>query len=342
MVLMKMKFSFQKRVKLAQSLWLLSWMATVAGSITFCLGCFLKIELRKRAEVMGNTDIYIVPHTLMIVGLGGLGINYFAGRICQDALDPSRFPQWKTFLKPYFGASMFVTFLMFMAMLMSFIMKGSLESSLLIGLRKGIRFYKDTDTPGRCFQKQSIDRLQMDFQCCGNDDYRDWFEVQWISNRYLDLSTKDVKDRIKSNVDGRYLLDGVPFSCCNPSSPRPCIQYQLTNDTAHFSYEHQTEELNLYLRGCREALVSYYGGLMNTIGVIVLSVLLVQGSVLASLRYLQTSLEALEGQADAEAESEGYLLEKSVKETVMEWLEPVLKLLQLNQVASEEGDAAPA
>lgn len=67
-----------------------------------------------------------------------------------------------------------------------------------------------------------------------------------------------------------------------------------------------------------------------------------QGSVLASLRYLQTSLEALEGQADAEAESEGYLLEKSVKETVMEWLEPVLKLLQLNQVASEEGDAAPA
>lgn len=82
--------------------------------------------------------------------------------------------------------------------------------------------------------------------------------------------------RIKSNVDGRYLLDGVPFSCCNPSSPRPCIQYQLTNNSAHFNYEYQTEELNLYLRGCREALVSYFMGLMNTIGAGVLSVFLLQ------------------------------------------------------------------
>ena len=82
--------------------------------------------------------------------------------------------------------------------------------------------------------------------------------------------------RIKSNVDGRYLVDGVPFSCCNPSSPRPCIQNRLTNNSAHYNYEHQTEELNLYIRGCREALVNYYMGLMNTIGAVVLSVFLIQ------------------------------------------------------------------
>lgn len=85
-----------------------------------------------------------------------------------------------------------------------------------------------------------------------------------------------VFSRIKSNVDGRYLVDGVPFSCCNPSSPRPCIQYQLTNNSAHYNYEYQTEELNIYLRGCREALVNYYMGLMNTIGAGVLSVFLLQ------------------------------------------------------------------
>lgn len=69
-----------------------------------------------------------------------------------------------------------------------------------------------------------------------------------------------------------------------------------------------------------------------------------QGLVLASLRYLHTSLEALEGQENAEAESEGYLLEKSVKETVMEYLEPILKFLPLNQVSAEggEGEEAPA
>lgn len=78
--------------------------------------------------------------------------------------------------------------------------------------------------------------------------------------------------RIKSNVDGRYLVDGVPFSCCNPSSPRPCIQYQLTNNSAHYSYDHQTEELNLWVRGCRDALLSYYSSLMNSMGVITLLV----------------------------------------------------------------------
>lgn len=54
MVVMKMKFPFQKRVKLAQGLWLLSWSATVAGAMTFSLGCILKTELRRRAEVQSN------------------------------------------------------------------------------------------------------------------------------------------------------------------------------------------------------------------------------------------------------------------------------------------------
>lgn len=82
--------------------------------------------------------------------------------------------------------------------------------------------------------------------------------------------------RIKSNVDGRYLVDGVPFSCCNPSSPRPCIQYHLTNNSAHYNYDYQTEELNIYVRGCRESLVNYYMSMMNTIGAAVLSVFLLQ------------------------------------------------------------------
>lgn len=80
-------------------------------------------------------------------------------------------------------------------------------------------------------------------------------------------------------MDGRYLVDGVPFSCCNPSSPRPCIQYKLTNNSAHYNYEHQTEELNIFIRGCREALVGYYMGLMNSIGAVVLTVFILQVSV---------------------------------------------------------------
>uniref|UniRef100_A0A4W4E3Q6 Retinal outer segment membrane protein 1a n=1 Tax=Electrophorus electricus TaxID=8005 RepID=A0A4W4E3Q6_ELEEL len=332
MVWAKMKFPFEKRVKLAQGLWLLSWLAIVGGALNFCFGCFLKTEIRRRTEVMDNSNIHIVPNTLIVSGLAAIGINYFAGQICQDALDVGRFPRWKTFLKPYCCCAIIFTSLTLIGVILSFTMRSSLEGSLQVGLRNALRFYKDTDTPGRCFQKQTIDHLQMEFRCCGNNDYRDWFEVQWISNRYLDFSSKEVKDRIKSNVDGRYLLDGVPFSCCNPSSARPCIQYKLTNNSAHYNYEHQTEELNIFVRGCREALLSYYTALMNSIGAGVLLLFLLQSVVLASLRYLQTSMEAVIGQENTEIETEGYLLEKNVSETIVEYLNPVMKLLLLNQV----------
>lgn len=72
--------------------------------------------------------------------------------------------------------------------------------------------------------------------------------------------------RVLSNVEGKFLMESVPFSCCNPGSPRPCIQHQLTNNSAHYDYDHHTEELNIWTRGCRESLVAYYGGMMNSIG----------------------------------------------------------------------------
>lgn len=48
-------------------------------------------------------------------------------------------------------------------------------------------------------------------------------------------------------------------------------------------------------------------------------------------------MEAVVGQENTEVETEGYLLEKSVSETIMEYLDPVMKLLLINQV--EDGQA---
>lgn len=82
--------------------------------------------------------------------------------------------------------------------------------------------------------------------------------------------------RVLSNVEGKYLMDSVPFSCCNPGSPRPCIQHHLTNNSAHYDYDHRTEELNIWTRGCLEALFSYYSSLMSSIGVFVLFAIILE------------------------------------------------------------------
>ncbi|XP_018515681.1 rod outer segment membrane protein 1b [Lates calcarifer] len=343
-MLLKMNFTQQRRVRLAQGLWLMSWLAVMCGAFIFCLGVYLKTELLRRNEVMENTEIHVVPNILMMVGLASIGTNWVASRVCQDSLDATRFPRWKVLLLAWFAVAALLCCLLIAVVVLSYALQGRLEESLKVGLRNGIRFYKDTDVPGRCFQKETIDRLQMEFRCCGNSNFRDWFEVQWVSNRYLDFTSKDVKDRIRSNVDGRYLLDAVPFSCCNPASPRPCLQYHLTDNSAHYNYDFQSEELNLHSRGCRQALIDYYMGLMNSTGPGVLSVILIQMTVLVSLRYLQTAVEGAMALEDPEGESVGYLLEKGVKETIEDVKINVMTMLKLAQVdpaeASPDGEKA--
>lgn len=63
-----------------------------------------------------------------------------------------------------------------------------------------------------------------------------------------------------------------------------------------------------------------------------------QMSILVSLRYLQTAMEGVLGQENMEIETEGYILEKGVKETLLETKEKMMKLFQLAQV----GDASAA
>ncbi|XP_053456913.1 peripherin-2 [Nycticebus coucang] len=342
MALMKVKFDQKKRVKMAQGLWLMNWVSVLAGIIIFSLGLFLKIELRKRSDVMNNSESHFVPNSLIGVGVLSCVFNSLAGKICYDSLDPAKYTKWKPWLKPYLVICVLFNVILFLVALCCFLLRGSLESTLAHGLKNGMKYYRDTDTPGRCFMKKTIDLLQIEFKCCGNNGFRDWFEIQWISNRYLDFSSKEVKDRIKSNVDGRYLVDGVPFSCCNPNSPRPCIQYQLTNNSAHYSYDHQTEELNLWLRGCRAALLSYYGSLMNSMGIITLLVWLLEVSITIGLRYLHTALDSVPNPEEPECESEGWLLEKSVPETWKAFLESLKKLSKGNQVEAEGVDAGQA
>lgn len=76
--------------------------------------------------------------------------------------------------------------------------------------------------------------------------------------------------RLRSNVDGQFLVDGVPFSCCSTFSPRPCIQQRLADGSAHYNYDRRSRELNLWRRGCHQVLMDHYTTIMQSVGLIVL------------------------------------------------------------------------
>ncbi|XP_019407902.1 PREDICTED: photoreceptor outer segment membrane glycoprotein 2 [Crocodylus porosus] len=336
MAVFQVKFTKTKRDKLAQILWILNWVSVVSGVMLFSLGLFLKIEIKKRNEVMAR-EINFVPNMLISVGVIACIINFLGGKICYDCSDTNKFSRWKLVMFPYILCTFCFTFCILVGAVMCYTMRNELEESLYLGLRNAIKFYKDTDIPGRCFLKKTIDLLQIGFQCCGNNGFRDWFEIQWVSVRYLNMASQEVLDRLKSNVDGIFLVDGVPFSCCNPNSPRPCIQYQLTNNSAHYNYDFLTMELNIWMKGCKQALLDYYTDIMKSIGIIVLIIWFFELSVLMGVRYLQTAMKNVLLLGDPECESNGWLLENSFVETAKYNIHIIKNLGKVNHMSTVSG-----
>ncbi|CAM9839116.1 unnamed protein product [Lampetra fluviatilis] len=345
MAVLGVRFTKEKRVKLAQILWILNWISVVSGLLLFSLGTVLKVELRRRADLMveGGAGLHSLPNLLMGVGLLACVINLLGGKICHDfaTADSAKVSRWRLVLLPYTVCALVFTACLLAGGLMCYGARGALDGALRAGLRNAMHFYRDTDVPGRCFIKRSIDLLQMEFHCCGNSGFRDWFELQWISVRYLDMASKDVRDRLKSNVDGKFLVDGVPFSCCNPNSPRACIQQGITNSSAHYNYDYLSEELNLWMRGCREALLEHYTGILAYVGLTVLLVWLFELSVLVGVRYMQTAMENALLAGDPDCECEGWLLESGLAETARSNFNVIKSLGKSNQIDSVMGKEDP-
>lgn len=90
--------------------------------------------------------------------------------------------------------------------------------------------------------------------------------LQASTSRRPNSPVPSLCSRIQSNVEGLYLIDGVPFSCCNPHSPRPCLQSRLSDPHAHPLFDPRQPNLNLWAQGCHGVLLGHLQGLASTLG----------------------------------------------------------------------------
>lgn len=314
----------QPRVRLAQGLWLLSWLLALAsGLILLCSGHLLVQLWHLGSFLAPSCQFTALPQVALAAGAVALSTGLVGAGASRASLDAVQYPPWRRILAPLLvagtagGGGLLV-----LALGLALALPGSLDTGLEEGLGAAMAHYKDTEVPGHCHAKRLLDELQLSHHCCGRHGYKDWFGVQWVSSRYLDPNDQDMVDRIQSNVEGLYLIDGVPFSCCNPHSPRPCLQSRLSDPHAHPLFDPRQPNLNLWAQGCHGVLLRHLQGLASTLGSVLAVTFLLQTLVLLGLRYLQTALEELEGVFDREGEAQGYLFPGGLRDMLTSaWLQ---------------------
>lgn len=91
------------------------------------------------------------------------------------------------------------------------------------------------------------------------------------------------------------------------------------------------------MKGCRQALLDYYTGIMRSIGIAALLIWLFELSVLIGVRYLQTAMKNVLLLGDLEGESDGWLLENSFVETAKYNINIIKNLGKANQISTVSG-----
>lgn len=184
----------QPRIRLAQGLWLLSWLLALAGGLTLLCSGHLLVQLWHLGTFLApSCPFAALPQVALAAGAVALGTGLVGAGASRASLDAAQYPPWRGVLGPLLVASTAGGGgLLVLALGLALALPGSLDIGLEEGLATALAHYKDTEVPGHCHAKRLLDELQLRYHCCGRHGYKDWFGIQWVSSRYLDPNDQDV------------------------------------------------------------------------------------------------------------------------------------------------------
>ncbi|XP_077992410.1 photoreceptor outer segment membrane glycoprotein 2-like [Glandiceps talaboti] len=288
------------RGRLGGILWIMNWLSAGASVFIAAMGIYFKLKVEDKTSLIEGYNNNVLPWMLTVVGFLCAILFLAGGRICHCSGQAHTRAKFKGFLRPYLVFLMVIVVLIIASGSMCFAHRDDLQHSLRKGIEKAMERYKDNST-----YKTEIDYLQMDFECCGNNDYDDWFAVSWINNKYLNMDDAEVKAKMST---GHYLNDDVPFSCCDPRAKRPCIHHHVTDNNEHYNYDFNVA-MTIHQRGCKQALSEYFSRRLAIMGSILMSMFVAQLIVLIATRYLQTSIYTASAADNHTLPSPGWLFE---------------------------------
>jgi hypothetical protein len=164
-------------------------LSKIASGISLCtipfnlfmlvIAIYIEVAVQDKIGLIeGSRDR--LPGFMIILSIFGLLANIFGARVCWVLHDAERRNEWKK----YVMAFVITSFILFVCVFVSSVLCFTSIASLRILFNKGIvtsmKKYS-TDMP----KKQTIDLLQIQYECCGSGGYTDWFQVEVVSKRYI-------------------------------------------------------------------------------------------------------------------------------------------------------------
>ncbi|KAL5008495.1 hypothetical protein ScPMuIL_014076 [Solemya velum] len=313
------------RSKIANISSILNWVCIIPSLIVLSVGVYIQTSLQSKFNVIEDYSGKALPVFLILFGFISAVSNILVGKVCTANQSPERRVDWGKYLLPSVISGLIIFICVFISGILCFVYVSHLRESFYQGFVKAMYQYKDDVAV-----KEEIDLMQIEFECCGSEAFTDWFKIPWINEDYVPES---------KTSDLPYLNDDVPFSCCSPESPRPCIHHQVMDNDLHYNYDFRSG-LTIYPIGCRDKLTEYYGqGMLTNVGAIVISISIFQIIIVILTRFLQTSIQTLlDAGDDPDSPAEGYLLPwgKTAIKAVKEFKEEIKKYHKRDR--DEEGE----
>ena len=165
----------------------------LAGIVILAIGIWLhsqKDEAAKDyAHLSGNINYVNGPTFCIAVGVITILVSFLA---CCGAKTESM-----CMLGCYSGLLVVILVIEIVSITITYVYRERIELSLKKDFQKTLNKYGSSD-----WEKltKSIDELQKDFHCCGNNRFSDWFETPWSRNN----------------------TNSVPKSCCKKPNEKGC------------------------------------------------------------------------------------------------------------------------
>ncbi|XP_041354561.1 peripherin-2-like [Gigantopelta aegis] len=280
-----------------------SLLCTLVSILILSVGAFIQVVIESKTHFIEGLETTVLPAFIMFIGIYGVIQNLICAVVHYKIRKEDRREPLSKFLLAIVISGILLCTLYLLVGIVCFVQIDRLDKAYGKGILNALKKYKKHKTI-----KYEVDMLQIVFDCCGSNDYRDWFGINWIDHNYI-VNKKGI--HMDSKIG--YTNDDVPFSCCSATANRPCIHHHVHDNHVHYNYDYKVET-TINRLGCKQALTTYYGnGILTYVGILILSSSFFQILIVLVTRLVQTSLLTAIQDGDSTDTADGYLFTSKFK-----------------------------